>query len=166
MVRIISFDPAIKNLAYCILVFNDETKQIERVEKIKLIDITKGKPCKTIQFDNLIENLLESLNGILLSGVDIVLIENQPCRLNPKVKSISVALYTYFKLKKIEKVKFVSPSSKLTKEQNKLPYKKRKELGIEKAHSLVSEETKKEILGYDKRDDISDCILNAYYYLN
>ena len=167
MVRILSFDPAIKNIGMCILDFDNETKQINKIIEMQLLDISRGKPCKSIKFDNLMDNLIEALENVNLDGVDTVLIENQPSLQNPKVKSVAVALFVFFKQKKeIKEVKFVSPSKKLSKDENKLNYQQRKKKGIEKAHNLLSDENKKRLLGFKKKSDICDCILNAYYFLN
>ena len=164
--RILSIDPAIKNLA-CVAMdikksFIDEIK----INECKLIDLCNGKKAKSIKFEIIMNNLLDELGNINMENIDIVLIENQPALKNPTVKSIAVAIYTYYKMKNFE-VHFVSPSRKLNKEENKLSYRERKKASVNKAFDLLNGDDKLKVNQFKKQDDILDCVnmAMAFYCL-
>ena len=157
---VLSIDVGIKNLAVTKVIF-DGDKSIHDIQP-NLIDITKQK--KTLTYEQTIENLIDAMNKLNFGDVDIVIIENQPSMKNPKMKTIAVALYMYFKMKD-KKVKFVSPSLKLSKEENKKSYKERKKLSIEKTLDLLNDECKKKLEMYKKIDDITDTILMSYVWI-
>lgn len=162
MTTILSIDPAIKNLGIVKMQFKLGVKVSDL--DINLIDLCNGKKVKEVKFIDIIENLLDNLNKIDITDVDVVLIENIPSMKNPSVKSISVAIFTYYAMKNKE-VHFVSPSRKLTKEENKLTYKERKKASIKKVIESLNEEEVKQINKYKKIDDICDCISQAKAYL-
>lgn len=161
----LSIDPALKNLAICFITF-DNNKSIINVEP-NLVSIMKKK---TETYENIMKNLIEVLDKLNINSIDDVIIENQPSMKNPKVKSVAVALFTYFLIKK-KNVHFVSPSLKLTKEENKLKYAQRKKLSISKSKSLLHDNINKKIDEYIKINkvpsaDIADCICMAHAYHN
>lgn len=155
MKTILSIDPALKNIAMTTIKFDDEGNIID-IEP-RLIDIMQTK---TITYNKMMKNLMNELDEINIDDVDYIIIENQPSLLNMRVKSVAVAIHTYFLLKKKE-VCFVSPSLKLSKEENKLKYAERKKLSIIKTLNLLNDEMKAKISKYKKADDISDSIIMA-----
>ena len=160
MKKVISIDPAIKHLATVTMNINEgEVSNLE----CKLIDLCNGKKAKEVKFEAMMNNLLDVLGTINMENVDIVLIENT--FMNVSVKSIGVAIYTYYKMKNFE-VHFVSPSRKLSKEENKLPYKERKKASVNKALSLLNDDDKAKVQAYKKQDDITDCIIQCLSYFN
>ena len=162
MTKYLSFDPAIKTLAYTnITIENNKPK----LNDFGLIDLTKNKKVKSCSFDDNISELIIQLDKIKIDNINLVLIENIPSRMNPIIKSISVAIYTYYKIKNME-VKFVSPSKKL--KNNKVSYKERKKQSIIDAKEYLLKEDYDLISKYKKVDDITDTILQtkAYYEKN
>jgi hypothetical protein len=154
MKKILSIDPAIKNLAIVTMTINDgDVFDLE----CKLIDLCKGKKAKTLKFETMMNNLLDELGKINMENFDVVLIENIPSLKNPSVKSVSVAIYTYYKMKNFE-VHLVSPSRKLNKEENKLSYNDRKKASVNKALALLNDEDKLKVQAFKKQDDIADSI--------
>lgn len=146
-----------------------------------------------------IQSLAEKLFSILDKEFDgfinasEVLIENQPTLKNPKMKTLSAILYSYFVLRgisdkektgsKITEVRFVSPSNKLkvnsnvtdsllNKEKSKMTsdvgknvYKLTKTLGIKYCKALISESDNKIIDQVKKKDDMCDAFLQGFQYL-
>lgn len=158
--RILSIDSGCKNNAVVKLDINDN---IIKIIDTQLFDFCNKKKVKQCSFESIIENLIVQFSQYDCSDVDIVLIENIPTKLNMITKSVSIATYTHFVINGIP-VKLVSPSRKLTKEENKLSYKERKQLGIKKCFDLIDKEDKLNIINKykSKYDDITDSILMAY----
>lgn len=178
MTRILSLDPGIKHLSYCYLSVEDG--------KIEILDwnnlcVTEAN-CKTITFEILIDQLLETLALHFddAFSADIVIIENQPLK-NNKMKSVSVAIYTYFNMLKIhygniEKVQFIRATEKLKcRRYQELPqnlgkasYKDRKLASIQLCRLYlkdISPEKLEWLDGKKKRDDLSDNFCQAIYYI-
>ena len=93
--KILSWDVGIINLSYCILEYNEDTKENKILfwGIINLIDDPIMKKNMNLVFENIPKKLDE--NKFLLD-VDAVVIENQPSLKNPKMKSIQMIVYSYF----------------------------------------------------------------------
>jgi hypothetical protein len=105
---IIGWDIGIKNLAYCIFKFNDETEKITIVDW-NIIDlrtetqIKNGKKCTKICLKDLSLALYETLeNNKNFKKFDYIIIENQPVLKNPTMKSVQMILYSYFAFKSVK----------------------------------------------------------------
>ena len=161
MPKIISFDPAIKNLGYVKLNYSKGDEQ-PNINEFDLIDLSLGKKTKPT-IDQISTRLKLRLDDIDLDDVDMCLIENIPSIKNPTVKTISIMLYMYFKTKGLT-VFLVSPSRKLSKEQNqKLNYNQRKKASVEKCFNVISKQDKDKIIEFVNKNkcqtaDIADCI--------
>lgn len=89
---ILAFDIGIKNLAYC---------QAERVEnsiiikKLEVICLEYDKKKFDTVASSLFKNLRERFDNLQIS---VVLIENQPVKINPVMKSLQMMIYSYFHL--------------------------------------------------------------------
>lgn len=120
-------------------------------------------------FSILAKNLIKILNSILIDDVDVVLIENQPSLVNPKAKSVSLILYTYYIMKN-KNVIFVSPDSKILdinndNEKKKIKYSERKKLSIKRASEYLSDELKSKLFdNFSRSADITDSICQAIFY--
>lgn len=119
--KILSWDVGIINLSYCILEYNEDTKENKILfwGIINLIDDPIMKKNMNLVFENIPKKLDE--NKFLLD-VDAVVIENQPSLKNPKMKSIQMIVYSYFLMygkvlndseNKIENIDFCNASNKL-----------------------------------------------------
>lgn len=119
--KILSWDVGIINLSYCIIEFNEESKEKNIIKWgiINLIDSPEMKKDMTLVFENIPKKLYE--NQFLLD-VDGVVIENQPSLKNPKMKSIQMIVYSYFLMygkvlnineNKIKFIDFCNASNKL-----------------------------------------------------
>jgi hypothetical protein len=119
--KILSWDVGIINLSYCILEYNEDTKENKILfwGIINLIDDPIMKKNMNLVFENIPKKLDE--NKFLLD-VDAVVIENQPSLKNPKMKSIQMIVYSYFLMygkvlnhneNKIQNVDFCNASNKL-----------------------------------------------------
>ena len=184
--KILSFDVGIKNLAYCII--NDE-----KIHAWEIINIeTNAKFSAHISTSGVSElyiNLIKKLDERpSLLDVDIVLIEKQPS-FNPKMRIIAGCLQTYFYIRgvvdrlenKIKSVEFFSPKNKLkcytgpeidiSSKNGKIvkgKYAQTKKTGVIIARGKLEEnnETDFKILfeNSKKKDDLSDCYLQALTY--
>ena len=135
----------------------------------------------------LTRKLDENKDFLDVSGVWI---ENQPSLINPSIKTIASALYTYFIIRgiidkqnnKIEFVKFASPLNKLkvakktTQEALEKAKSAREYYNIEKGLSIIYvkallEDNEKEILDKavlmndNKGDDICDSFLQGFHHV-
>ncbi len=178
MTRILSIDPGIKHLSYCYLAVEDG--------KIEILDwnnlcVTEAN-CKTISFEILIHQLLEilALHFDDAFPADIVIIENQPLK-NNKMKSVSVAIYTYFNMLKIqfgniEQVQFMRATEKLKCRRyeelmqimGKASYKDRKQASIQLCRLYLMDISPEKLEWLDrqkKQDDVTDSTLQAIYYI-
>jgi hypothetical protein len=180
--------------------FNDENKIFYCTTHAKskyknLSNQYKVKPYKNssiaeLDFDKTQIKLFEILDSKKeLLNADIVLIENQPSFKNPRMKSISIALYSYFLLRgildknitksNINKVKFMSPSNKikvvndeetktltLLKDNETKLYKLTKELGIKYCKMMINHlpEWLEFLEKQKKKDDLADAFLQGAYY--
>ena len=194
--RVLSWDVGIKNLAYCILDTDDKYKQDEEKEKEEHCANILFWDVITLQNESkhlhkLSEELFEKLNsmGELYDNIDVVVIENQPCMRNPKMKTMQIMLYSFFVMKcntlmkgditddfKKTKVCMMSANNKLKcykgetielKTKSKSKYIIRKKMAIEHCKFFI----KSNEINYDyfmsssKKDDLADSYLQGLYYI-
>lgn len=153
----------------------------------------KRHNCATESLTMLGQKMFELLDkNPEILDVDTIVIENQPSLKNPRMKTISMFLYSYFIMRGIMKIgdgkstikciDFVAPSGKLkindilskkilsmckTKQSK---YDTTKELGIIYCNELLKlcknyDALKKILESNKKQDDLADAFLHAYYYL-
>jgi len=166
-------------------------------KKIMMNKINKDNSLKKINIKKstshdpqiLCVKLFRKLEGIPeILDVDEVLVENQLAYKNPKMKTISAFVYSYFTLRgiidknitnsTIKTIKFKSAENKLkinndkTIEIFKKTDKKRhpkltKELAIEYTKILLKDDQTwlDHLNSYKKKDDLSDALLQGYHYL-
>ena len=190
--RILSFDVGIVNLAYCIIETLPEPK-ITHWEIVELAK--RGNTFSAhIATSGISEIYLTLINQLdvrpHLLNVGLVLIEKQPS-FNPKMRIIAGCLQTYFYIRgvvdkpvdKIKSVEFFSPKHKLKcytgpeidiSSKNgktvKGKYAQTKKMGVEIARRKLVEynetpEFTELFESSKKRDDLSDCYLQALTYL-
>lgn len=178
MKRIIAFDVGIKNLAYCDMNFDDQEETINRLESLSLTGDAK-------HLDLLARSLFDTLQHQFPPDLrfDLVMIENQPVKINPVMKSIQMMIYSFFVMRH-DKVKLVAASNK-TKMLNLLEadtvqniteqltlsskYANTKRMSIliadhllAKADSAVHAKFK----ASKKKDDLADAYLMCCFYKN
>lgn len=175
------------NIYYCTTHAKSKYKNLSNQYKVKPY---KNSSIADLDFDKTQIKLFEILDSKKeLLNADIVLIENQPSFKNPRMKSISIALYSYFLLRgiidrnitnsKINKVKFMSPSNKikvvndeenksliLLKDNETKLYKLTKELGIKYCKMMINHlpEWLEFLEKQKKKDDLADAFLQGAYY--
>ena len=186
--KILSFDVGIINLAYCI--FDSETTKLTHWEVITLNNLNANK--KFTDYNKIYINLINELDSrpFMVDGIDIVLIEKQPS-FNPKMRIIAGCLQTYFYIRgvvdrtpSIKSVEFFSPKNKLkcytgpeldiSSKNGKIvkgKYAQTKKMGVMIARSKLEEysETKEKKDFFEnnkKKDDLSDCYLQALTYID
>lgn len=148
--------------------------------------IVKEYPTSQLQL-NLINRLDKLSEHFAKLGIEEVVIENQPAKKHPKMKSIANTLFDYFLIRgyidkkqlNVNLVRFICPSNKLKVDQNntlkvfkankddKKKYKLTKALGIQYTTRLLKNDNLQlEYLDlYEKQDDICDAYLQGRYYL-
>jgi hypothetical protein len=173
--KILSLDVGIKNLSFCYI--NDNLEIIDW-QNVSIIESN----VKNTKIDEITLLLLERLQELFDNDyeADVVLIENQPTLINGLMKTISVIIYTYFNLLKlqfgnIKQVRFISATNKLKCKKiseldmpKKTSYKDRKLYSI-KLTTLYLQEispNKLEWLKSNKKiDDLCDSFLQSIYYI-
>jgi hypothetical protein len=157
-----------------------------------ILQLIKKKKANKISIDYILRELIIQLDKIPeLLQVDEIIIENQPSLKNPKMKTVSSALYTYFLIRgiidkdknnsKIKDIHFISPSNKLkvdqdntlkilSKTENDKKYKLTKALGIKYCKQLIQYDENsikllEELTKKDKPDDLCDAMIQGAYYL-
>jgi hypothetical protein len=168
MVKYVSFDIGIKNLAFCYA--NEDEIQDWGVFDIKGVNINDTtEKCMTV--------LNEAFKD---KEYDIILIENQPVQKNPTMKTIQIIVYSYFLyekviLKKDVKIYFVSASKKNTYAnrfdiniENASKYIQNKKRAIECTKIVLKNNIEKLdfFLKHKKKDDLADSYLQLLSYIN
>ena len=140
-----------------------------------------NKKIKSTSIGEISELLFNKLDEYpVMLEVDIVLIENQPCLMNPMIKSVQMLLFSYFVIKgkliqnnPINTIKFISAKNKLSiydgpelPVYSKNKYTQRKKEGIEVCKYLLDGSTNLEFLkSHSKKDDLADSYLQAIWYI-
>ena len=165
MVRVLSFDVGIRNLAYCHT--SDGT-----IEDWGVLDVY-GKDLG--QVANAVANTLDqNFAGI---AFDKVLIENQPVMRNPTMKSVQMLIYSYFVMCReigkvpIDEIRLISASRKnrlcdtvLGMDPESRTYKKNKDRAIETTRRLLRDQPSEWSVLFEahkKRDDLADAFLQG-----
>jgi hypothetical protein len=187
--KILSFDVGIVNLAYCIIESGSQPKILhwEIIELAKRGHTFNAKVSSSGIADLYLTLINELDKRPHLLDTEIVLIEKQPS-FNPKMRIIAGCLQTYFYIRgvvdkpehKIRSVEFFSPKHKLkcytgpeldiTSKNGKLvkgKYAQTKKMGVAIARSKL-EEYSEDLTFFEsskKKDDLSDCYLQALTYL-
>jgi hypothetical protein len=187
--KILSFDVGIVNLAYCIIESIPEPKILQW--EIITIPNDKKFTAHNSSISDIYINLIKELDRRpILLDTDIVLIEKQPS-FNPKMRIIAGCLQTYFYIRgvvdrtpPIKSVEFFSPKNKLkcytgpeldiSSKNGKIvkgKYAQTKKMGVMIARSKLEEysETKERKDFFEnnkKKDDLSDCYLQALTYID
>jgi hypothetical protein len=188
---VVSFDVGIRNLAFAVVrAIPGEVSgsgsgggarlSLERWETIDLGDKVSGA--------TVVSDVVAALDAADLLGHDVVLIENQPCMKNPRMKTVQVAIHTYFEAIRLlvgpergltEPVRLVNASNKVRGAS--LSYADRKRISVERtrawlASDLVVDEggggsalTREAALGVlaaaKKKDDLCDALMQAVWYV-
>jgi hypothetical protein len=170
--KILSIDPGIVNLSYF---YGDTTPNIIKWETLCVTE----NNCKKMKLEELIECMLITLNENFNENfeADIVLIENQPALLNGNMKTISVVIYTYFNMMRlqygnIKEVQFISATNKLKCKKGidlkTDTYKDRKKASIDIIKLYITDFFPTYSTWFNnmkKKDDASDCANQAIYYM-
>lgn len=104
--RLISFDVGLKHLAFVELLLlarpssehEDAPDQIESIERWAVLDATAGRASLTAEAltASIVQALDDAFYDPARAHYDVVLVENQPSRKNPAMKSVQVAILAYF----------------------------------------------------------------------
>lgn len=173
--RVLAIDVGLKNLGFCCLSQHGTSTSIQEWDVFSVTDLNTKKA----KLEDLTPELLEALRERFDDAyeADIVLIENQPMLKNGLIKTISVVIYTYFNMMKmqfgnIKQVRFTSAMNKLrckrASAQQASTYKDRKEQAIALARLYTADLFPDRLQWFDsikKKDDASDALLYALHHL-
>lgn len=192
--RILSFDVGIKNLSFADLAVVGESGDANTnalcVVSWGVLDTRGADARKHRGADATCMGLLETLRETFFTGAeadtcyDAVLIENQPAMRNPVMKSVQVALYTYFQTLRmlfgcVREVHLVSASVKLAVPpagyspltNAKLSYAAKKATSVEWCAAYLSQLAPDDARAADalasarKKDDLADAFLQGLAFL-
>lgn len=176
---LLSFDIGVKNLACCAFTVSDQsdTARLHYWNVLSLAAEKERIPC----VNELALRLFSALDDLvteLKEPIDIVLLENQPSRLNGAMKSIQMMIYSYFQLRRhweglCDSVHMISASQKLLGHTHTIPepdqkkslvgYKLNKWRGIQYASKYI--EGCDKLCAYfnsnKKKDDLADAMLQG-----
>ena len=191
MVKILSFDVGIKNLAYCI--FESDTSKIINWGILDLNGegfsgkVPSGNATIAKAANDIHIQLIKQLdNSSFMLETDYVVIEKQPS-FNPKMRIIGGCLQSYFYIRgivdrveqrPIKGIEFFSPKHKLKcytgpelvlKSKVKSKYAQTKKMGVMIAQEKLEEfeeqpKFKEQFEKSKKKDDLADCYLQAITY--
>lgn len=167
---IVSFDIGVKNLAYCYT-------NNEEILEWSIIDIS-GKDITEIS-QTCMKKLYDIFND---KQINKVLIENQPVQKNPKMKSIQIMVYSFFVNQKINSNKEID-NILLVSATNKNKYTLKYDIEVPKCSTKYLETKKRSIActkliieqnenwstyfnSHKKKDDLADCLLQCYQFIN
>lgn len=157
---------------YLSLIISSKSKQ-QNASDIDMIVL--GRNLKT-KFDLIFNEYVSSENEL---SIDAVVIENQIGPLAGRMKMLQGMIAQYFIMKNVEKIEFISATNKLKlfkniknneNEISENSYKLRKKQGQSICKSLLSfypslQSWNQEFDKHFKKDDLSDCFLQGYYYM-
>lgn len=186
----VSFDIGVKNLAMCILHEKPNDLRVIDWRIIALADKNEKIKGGTNELAERLyvelDNVIGELNDNGFNKIDIVLIENQPSNLNGVMKTVQLLIYSYFNLLKhwennVEEVNMISATLKLqnhtyipeNRKENTIKFKRREQYvnnkkdGIELCEYYINndEYLKEYFKTHKKKDDLSDCALQAISYI-
>jgi len=139
----------------------------------------KVKSISTKEISELLFTTLDKYPDML--QVDTVIIENQPCLMNPMIKTIQVLLFSYFMIKGVLKEDSLITDVKAINARNKLSfydgptfpvfsknkYTQRKKEGIEVCKYILNESEQLDFfLSHNKKDDLADSFLQGIWFLS
>lgn len=178
--RVLAIDVGLKNLAFCYAEHPQQPQQQPQptVNVIWWENVQVTTDVKKPSMEMLIEALTSKLTDLFAADprfvtADAVLIENQPAIKNGAMKTVAVAIFTFFIMLKLQQgtvgsVRFMSPTSKL--KCAKVPsgiaksYAERKKAAIETVRLYLSPENKAWFDAQKKKDDLADAFLMAQYH--
>ena len=189
MSRYLSFDIGIKNLAYCLLEVDDsiEYRSIKILEW-GVMDLAQGQKVKELSLMTIHSRMIEALNDcdFLNSNADIdtAILENQPCLMNPTMKSVQMLLFASLWMRKedgvidIGKMAMFSARNKLEAYDGpeidmshiKTKYTRTKKLSVAYTKYMLeqseqSTDMKELFENSKKKDDLADAYLQGLTYI-
>jgi hypothetical protein len=189
MSKYLSFDIGIKNLAYCLLEVDDSTEYRNiKILEWGVMDLAQGQKVKELDLMTIHSRMIDALNGcdFLNSNSDIntAILENQPCLMNPTMKSVQILLFASLWMRKedgvidIGKMAMFSARNKLEAYDGpeidfshiKTKYTRTKKLSIAYTKYMLveseqSQEMKELFENSKKKDDLADAYLQGLTYI-
>ena len=154
----------------------DPKKKTKNDLKLKIKEfLRKNKIRKetSLDYQKIVRNLENHFEYLFQNYIfDYIVIENQPCLKNPKMKSIQMILFTLFCLKTESTVKFVNASEKMkfcyfNNLVQEIPkdYNKTKKASIDVVVKILEKNIWRSVIDDNKKkDDLADVFLQAFAF--
>ena len=189
MSRYLSFDIGIKNLAYCLLEVDDSTEYRNiKIIEWGVMDLARGQKVKELNLMTIHSRMIESLNECDFlnsnSNIDTAILENQPCLMNPTMKSVQILLFASLWMRKedgvidIGQMAMFSARNKLEAYDGpeidlshiKTKYTRTKKLSVAYTKYMIEQseqipEMKELFENSKKKDDLADAYLQGLTYI-
>lgn len=179
---IASFDVGMKNLAYAVVHVNAEGGV--GIVRWALIDLGEYMDNENDKRESLVPAVIRALDAADIMGMDVVLIENQPCMKNPRMKTVQVAIHAFFEsmrhymgpdLGVRKSIRLVNPSNKVGHGGK---YSDRKREAIARCKEFLERELVDDnvkgmsrsaaldiLAKAKKKDDLADAFLQALWFI-
>jgi len=189
MSRYLSFDIGIKNLAYCLLEVDDSTEYRNiKIIEWGVMDLARGQKVKELNLMTIHSRMIESLNECDFlnsnSNIETAILENQPCLMNPTMKSVQILLFASLWMRKedgvidIGQMAMFSARNKLEAYDGpeidlshiKTKYTRTKKLSVAYTKYMIeqseqSPDMKELFENSKKKDDLADAYLQGLTYI-
>ena len=189
MSKYLSFDIGIKNLAYCLLEVDDSTEYRNiKILEWGVMDLAQGQKVKELDLMTIHSRMIDALNNCDFlnsnSEINTAILENQPCLMNPTMKSVQILLFASLWMRKedgvidIGKMAMFSARNKLEAYDGpeidfshiKTKYTRTKKLSIAYTKYMLveseqSQEMKELFENSKKKDDLADAYLQGLTYI-
>lgn len=172
--RVLSFDIGIRNLAWFDVTFiKDRCEHHHNIHDFGIIDLRLyTEQGNKIHPGIIVKALFDS--GFSDIKWDVILLENQPVRKNPSMKSIQCVIHSFFETLQIHMqsafvIKNVNPMNKLGSNM-KTTYTERKKKSVEMTYDILQSdayiESINKLNAFKKKDDICDAFLQYNWFVN
>lgn len=191
----ISFDVGLRNLAFVQMTVDRDGTPQERIagaliERWEVVDVLSGREVKRVPFDEAMLCVLECLDEAFMetnTEADLVLIENQPCTMNPRLKSVQMVIYTYFRTLHLHTSRYPdvrllpasgklqglrqAPEGLIPAKASTMGYAAKKKVSIiaceHYLRSVINDPGRADLFlaSKTKRDDLADCMLQAVAFI-
>ncbi|AUF82259.1 putative Holliday junction resolvase [Tetraselmis virus 1] len=178
--RVLSIDVGIKNLGFCDITFVKNPEDFI-INAWKVSNNSRADNSIDASIRGTVDMLDEVFSESGYDAFDVVLIENQPCFKNPKMKTVQTTIHAYMVMRASEETEIILASAS---GKNKLAekildidktkttkYRDAKKRSIESTKIILESNEKNnkhlsDLMIHPKKDDMCDSFMQALYYFS